>query len=141
MRRVTAGLIAALALTAAAAGCDKAITTPTTPTTQNPVITESFADSIGPGGARTFTFFTAASGFLTATLKSLSPDSTVEIGLSMGTFNGVACTVTQIFNDKTLVGQAVSGNVSGSGSLCVRLYDANGTLTRTNSCEIVVVHP
>lgn len=140
MRRVTGGLIVALGLTVAVAGCDPNITTPTPTPTSNPVITESFSGTIGPGGAATFSFSTAASGFLTATLKSLTPDSTIEIGLALGTFNGVTCQLT-ITNDKALVGQAVSGSASGAGGICVRIYDANNKITTTNTFEIVVVHP
>jgi len=60
--------------------------------------------------------------------------------MALGTFNGVSCQH-QIANDALNVGQAVTGNASGAGNLCVRIFDARATVTQLNTFEIVVVHP
>ena len=140
MRRLTVGCLVALTVGLVSAGCDNVPNTPTTPTLTPDNITETFAGTIGPNGAQTFTFGTTSSGFLTATLKALAPETDLTVGLAIGTFNGVTCQ-SVITNDTALAGQAVTGNASAAGTLCVRIYDARQTLTQTNLFEIVVVHP
>lgn len=140
MRRLFAGGLVALTMAVVSAGCDKTPDTPTTPTTPTTTVTETFSGTIGPNGAQTFTFSTSAAGFLTATLKTLSPESAIQVGLALGTFNGVTCQ-TLIVNDTAVQGLAVTGNATAAGSLCVRIYDARSTVTQQNTFEIVVVHP
>jgi hypothetical protein len=140
MRRVTflpLTLMAVLAL--AGIACDSGENTPTTPTTPGPTITETFAGTVTQNGAATFTFNTSLSGIVTATLKSIAPVTTAQIGLALGTWNGVTCAVV-LANDRITAGQAVTGQVNAAGSLCVRVYDV-GQLTETSTFEIVVVHP
>ena len=81
-----------------------------------------------------------ASGTVTATLTTLAPDSTVQIGLSLGTWNGSACSV-QIDNASATQGAVISGTVSGAINLCVRIYDAAAKLTGPETYTITVVHP
>lgn len=139
MRSLTGGVVLAVALGLVAAGCNNNIPTSTTPTTPTTTVTEAFSGTVSPNGAATF-FFSTGAGFLTATLKTLNPDSTIQIGLALGTWNGVTCQTT-IVNDQATQGQAVSGNASAAGGLCVRIFDANGTVLQPNTFEIVVVHP
>jgi hypothetical protein len=126
-------------LTLASIACDSGENTPTTPTTPGPSITETFAGTVTQNGAATFTFNTSLSGIVTATLKSIAPVSTSQIGLALGTWNGVTCAVV-LANDRITAGLAVTGQVNAAGSLCVRVYDV-GQLTETSTFEIVVVHP
>ena len=140
MRRVTflpLTLMAVLAL--AGIACDSGENTPTTPTTPGPTITETFAGTVTQNGAATFTFNTSVSGIVTATLKSIAPVATAQIGLALGTWNGVTCAVV-LTNDRITAGLAVTGQVNAAGSLCVRIYDV-GQLTETSTFEVVVVHP
>jgi hypothetical protein len=140
MRRVTFLPLTLMAvLTLASIACDSGENTPTTPTTPGPSITETFAGTVTQNGAATFTFNTSLSGIVTATLKSIAPVSTSQIGLALGTWNGVTCAVV-LANDRITAGQAVTGQVNAAGSLCVRVYDV-GQLTETSTFEIVVVHP
>jgi hypothetical protein len=44
-------------------------------------------------------------------------------------------------NDNAIQGTFVTGTMSSAGSLCVRLYDAAGTLEGTATFKIDVVHP
>ena len=140
MRRVTFLPLTLMAvLTLASSACDSGENTPTTPTTPGPTITETFAGTVTQNGAATFTFNTSVSGIVTATLKSIAPVTTAQIGLALGTWNGVTCTVV-LANDRITAGLAVTGQVNAAGSLCVRIYDV-GQLTETSTFEVVVVHP
>lgn len=138
MRRLTGTAVLVLALVGA--GCDaKTTTTPTTPTTPSEPVTESFTGSINTNGAVTHQFLAKQSGFVQVTLKSLSPDSTLTVGLALGTWNGVICQVV-LANDLTTQGVTVTGSVSTAATLCVRIYDV-GQLTQATSYELTVVHP
>ena len=140
MRRVTFLPLTLMAvLTLASMACDSGENTPTTPTTPGPTITETFAGTVTQNGAATFTFNTSVSGIVTATLKSIGPVTTAQVGLALGTWNGVTCAVV-LTNDRITTGLAVTGQVNAAGSLCVRIYDV-GQLTETSTFEIVVVHP
>src|SRR5262249_9021407 len=77
-------LAVAFALGTVACGSDT--TTPTTPTTPT-TVTDTFAGTLTPNGGVTQTFTTAASGTITATLTTLAPNSTLIVGLALGTFN------------------------------------------------------
>lgn len=140
MRRVTLLPLTFMAvLTLASMACDSGENTPTTPTTPGPTITETFAGTVTLNGAATFTFNTSVSGVVTATLKSIAPVTTSQVGLALGTWNGVNCAVV-LTNDRITAGMTVTGQVNAAGSLCVRLFDV-GQLTETSTFEIVVVHP
>ncbi|MDO8679427.1 MAG: hypothetical protein Q7R30_12800 [Acidobacteriota bacterium] len=115
----------------------------TLPTTPDPVIvTETFTGSITINGAATHSFFTSATGSVTATLASLGETPPTNVGFSLGTFSGSTCSVnTGLFNDKAVVSTVIIGTVSTlGGSLCVRIHDV-GTLTGPVAYEIKVEHP
>ena len=82
---------------------------------------------------------TGSFGTVTSTLTVVTPDTTV-LGMALGTWNGISCQLI-IAADKAAVNTSVIGNVSSVGNLCVRLYDAGGTLTEPTSYEVQVVHP
>ena len=126
----------ALGTTACDSGDDN---TPTTPTPPTPNVTETFAGSININGAATFTFPTGSAGTVNATLRDLTPVSTVQVSLSLGTWNGVNCQVV-LNNDRASEGGSITGSVSGAGTLCVRISDI-GQITQQTGFEIVVVHP
>ncbi len=110
------------------------------PTTPDPVtVTETFTGTININGAATHTFFTSATGTVTATLLSLGENPPAAIGLSMGTLSGSTCSQV-LTNDKAVVTSIVSGTVTTlGGSLCVRIYDV-GSLTESVPYEIRVEH-
>jgi hypothetical protein len=126
-----------LALSVAVAGCSESDTTPTptTPTTYTVV----FTGTLGQHDAETFTFLTLSSGSVVATLTSLAPDSTLRVGLSMGTWNGTTCQ-TILANDRATQSTQIVGQVNASGSLCVRIYDV-GSVVESTTFEVQVVHP
>jgi len=140
MRRVTRAVILALGVALGASACDPKVAPTDTTTSPSPTITESFTGSITLNGAVSYFFSTNASGFVTATLRTLAPDQTMQIGLALGTWNGQNCATT-ISNERAGQGITVTGSVSGSGNLCVRIFDANATVITPSQFEIVVVHP
>ena len=134
-------LASALAVVAVgASACDGGGTiTPTTPTAPTTTVTETFAGSITANGAASFTFPAGASGLVTATLRTITPVSTIQLSLALGTWNGITCQVV-LTNDRATSGGSITGSASGAGSLCVRIADI-GQVTGTAGFEVVVVHP
>ena len=131
-------LLIVLGLAAGAAACGSS-STPTTPTTPTPTVTDTFNGTLNQNGATTFSFTAAASGSISATLATLAPDSTLKIGLSLGTWNGAACTIV-IANDGATQGTAVGGNINSAGNYCVRVYDI-GNVTNPVTYTVTVTHP
>lgn len=139
MRRSCGGGLVLLALVAlGAAGCDED-TTPTTPTTPTPTVTESFTGTLSRNGAATFPFSVAATGQVTATLTELG-SSAVPVGLSLGNWNGTTCQIV-LANDNAVQGTFVTGTMSATGNLCMRIYDASGNIEVTVTFKVDVVHP
>jgi hypothetical protein len=123
-----------------AAGCDNGPTI--TPTPVGPTVTQTFTGTIARNGASTHQFSSLARGTITATLTAVNPDSSLAIGMSLGTWN-VTTSSCQIIlaNDAATVGTVVVGSVSGVGDLCLRVYDAKGVLTTSQDYSVDVVHP
>lgn len=138
MRRPIVRKILLCSVLAFAVACDDS-NTPVTPTQPAPTTTETFSGNLNQNGAVTNPFTTAASGTLTATLKSVGPSDTTAIGLSIGTWNGTACQIV-VANDNATQGAVVTGTVSSAGSFCVRVYDI-GQIEQTVSFTVEVVHP
>lgn len=131
-------VVVALPLMLAVSACESALDS--IPTTPNPVeVTETFSGTVNINGAATHTFFTTATGEVTATLTSLGDNPPAQIGISLGTFAGSTCSLV-LTNDKAVVTSVVSGVVTTlGGSLCVRIYDV-GSLTASVPYEIRVNH-
>jgi ABC-type nitrate/sulfonate/bicarbonate transport system permease component len=138
MLRAFKFVVLALPLLLASSACDSAIDD--IPTTPDPVtVTETFSGNININGAATHTFFTSATGTVTATLTSLGENPPAQVGFSIGTFAGSSCSLL-ITNDKAVVTSIVSGVVTTlGGSLCVRIYDV-GSLTESVPYEIRIEH-
>src|SRR5262245_59705262 len=84
--------ILAVAVALGAVACGSSPTTAPTPTT--PVtVTDTFAGTLTANGAASYTFTTATSGTVTATLATLAPNSTLVVGLALGTWSGNACQI------------------------------------------------
>jgi hypothetical protein len=138
MRRPISLCILAVALAAATAACETTdfFDTPTGPT-PDPV-TLTFTGTLTPNGGRTEQFTTQAGGTVTATLVTVSPQTTVGIGL--GTWNGVACQIS-VAQDAALQSTVLIGTASAIGNYCLRIYDAAGSLGGPVTYEIRLVHP
>src|SRR5436190_21727922 len=135
-------LFPALVLTAALAqvACSEDINVASpSPEPGNPV-TEAFTGTLTLNGAVTHPFSVTRSGSIRASIDSLAPDSAVTIGFSLGTWNGVACQ-TVISNDSATLGTVIVGVADREGRLCVRVYDAAGTLPQSTDYGLTVVRP
>ena len=130
-------LLMAAVLSTTACGSDTPTTTPTP--TPPPAITETFSSSINRNGAATHIFVAQASGSVTATLTTLAPEGTEAIGMSLGTWNGTACSIS-IANTNAAQGAVVLGVATSAGNLCVFVQDV-GKIANAASYEITVVHP
>jgi hypothetical protein len=69
----------------------------------------------------------------------LSPDSTLAVGLALGTWNGSICQIV-LANDQTRQGDVVVGATNQAGDFCVRIYDAAGTVVQAQAYLIHVFH-
>jgi hypothetical protein len=138
MIRGSLGALRSLApflLAASAVACESEALNPVVP--ERVEVTQTFAGTLRPNGAETFPF-SSQFGLVTATLLNLAPDSSLMVGLSLGTWDGVACAIV-LANDKATQGIPVTGTVNASGNLCVRVYDV-GTVTELTTYEVRVVH-
>lgn len=122
--------------TAAAACGDPSITTPTPilPST----VTDTYSGTLNQNGAANFSFVTSQSGNVRAILTALQPDSTLLVGLSLGTWNGTSCQIV-LADDKATQNSSIVGTASNAGSLCVRIYDV-GNVIDPATYEIQVIH-
>lgn len=122
----------------ALSACSGTATT-TTPTTTTPVTyIDTFNGVLNPNGGSSYPFTVSAAGFVYATLTSVS-DTSVAVGLSLGTWNGSSCNVV-LANDQALRGVTVTGSASGLGILCARVYDVGKVVTPL-TYTITVTHP
>jgi len=112
LRSTTIRALLLLAPLAAACGGDDVADTPTAPT---PVaVTEQFSDTLNPNGGRTHPFVVQQAGTVSARLSAISPDDTVVVGLSLGTWNGQVCQII-LANDAALVNVTVTGSAQQTG--------------------------
>lgn len=128
----------ALAFALGTAACGSSTPTTSTPTT--PVtVTDTFAGTLTANGAASYTFTTAASGAVTATLTTLAPDSTLIVGIALGTWNGNACQIVLSKDSATQLSFLI-GQASQASTFCVRIYDV-GNVTDPATYEMQVNHP
>lgn len=136
MSRFTFAALLALALSGAA--CSSNTTTSPTTTTTPTSYTDTFTGTLTKNGATNFQFSVAAAGSVFATLSSVA-DTSTQVGLSLGTWNGLNCSIV-LANDNALQGTTVTGTVTGTGTLCARVYDV-GKVTSPLDYQITVIHP
>jgi len=138
MHRLISRLVLLVAVSLTVSGCggnsNDSVVAPPPPT-----LTETFTGTLTLNGATTFSFNVTGSGDMRAQLTTLSPDSTKPVGLSLGTWNGSICQVI-LPNDNAIQGSVVDGRASTTGSFCVRIYDAAGTVVDPQSYVIDVFH-
>jgi hypothetical protein len=128
-------LAVAFALGAVACGSNPTTPTPTTPTT----VTDTFAGTLTSNGAASYQFTTAASGSITATLATLSPDSTLVVGIALGTWSSNACQIV-LSKDSATQSTFIIGQASQANTYCVRIFDV-GNVTDPSTYELQVNHP
>jgi len=143
MRRVTLrgvfllSLTAVVALTAGACDDDVTPTTPTVTTT-----TEAFSGTLAQSGTASHSFNVSATGTVTISLTSLSPLTTMSIGLGIGSWDGSTCSAAMSKNDNARAGSTALTGTAIAGNYCVRVYDSgNIPADWTVTYEVSVVHP
>jgi len=139
MHRLISRLVLLAALSLIVGGCGNnssdAVVAPPPPT-----LTDTFSGTLTLNGAAAFPFTVTGSGTIQAQLTTLSPDSNKPVGLSLGTWNGSICQIV-LDNPNSVQGAVVPGNSSTTGSFCVRIYDAAGTVVQPQTYVIDVSHP
>jgi len=137
LRFRTFGALLLLAPLAAGCGGDNSNNTPTAPT---PVaVTETVNGTLTANGGRTHEFVVQQAGTVTVKLSALAPDDTINIGLSLGTWNGAVCTAI-LANDKAALNTTVTGSAQQTGLFCARVYDAAGSLTASTDYTLDITH-
>jgi hypothetical protein len=129
-------LVVGAAFAAAACGSNN-ITNPT-PGTPPVSVTETVSNTVTVNGAHTEPFTVSTIGTVTAKITALSPDDTVTVGLSLGTWNGATCTLI-VTNDAAVLNTAVTGTAQTVGQFCARIYDV-GKLTAATDYTIEITH-
>jgi hypothetical protein len=130
-------IAAAIALMPLAGGCGSS--SPTTPSGQN--TTDTFTGTVGQNSSDTKVFNTTTSGTITATLASVAPLATLQVGFALGTWDGTACQIVLV-NPAGTTGSQLIANASTKGSYCVHLYDVgNITADAPVTYTLTVSHP
>lgn len=127
-------LLAVAALTAA--GCETT-TLPPEPGGP-PSIMVPFSGTLTLNGAATHRFPATLAGEINVRLKTLSPESTVTIGLSLGVWTGASCNIV-IADDNAILNALLIGSANAAGEFCARVYDV-GKLTAATDYLIEVTH-
>jgi hypothetical protein len=103
--------------------------------------TETFTGTVAPGGRGTIHPFNVSNGGEYAVkVTAMTPTFNSFFGTFLGTGDG--CSITVQVNTLSIVGsQSLSGPIFQKGAYCVFVYDANGTMTTTETYTMTVSHP
>ena len=136
LRSFTFRALLLLAPLAAGCGDDNESNLPDAPTPVS--VTETFAGNLNPNGGRTHPFNVLQAGAVSVKLTALSPDDTLTVGLSLGTWNGQVCQII-LRNDAALLNATVIGTAQQTGQFCASIYDV-GQLTAATDYSIDITH-
>jgi hypothetical protein len=125
-------LAVGLLLAAGACGSDDESVTGPPPTTG---VSETFSGVLSLNGARVHTFTVTAPGGISVVLTSLTPNN--PVGLNLGTSNGSICQIV-LFNDNATQGSVNVGQTTATGTFCVVIHDAAGTVVEPQTYVIDV---
>lgn len=135
-----AGVLGAVALALSALACNDSPTTPddnTPPATQK---TESYSGSLDPGEARAFHFGVESPGAINVSITSLSPVSSLTLGLRIGAWEAATESCPQqVFSDAARLNLVLTGDPQGPGEYCVAIYDV-GNLQAATDFGLTVTH-
>lgn len=111
----------------------------TTPTGTPTSVTDTFSGTLAPGGSISFPFTITTSGTITATLTTLTPQTTITVGFGLGQpSSGTCALMSGAYSETSKVGQVLSGTI-GTGSYCVVIYDI-GNVQGSDDFVITVAH-
>jgi hypothetical protein len=106
--------------------------------------TDTFTGTLSTNGAFTHIFTIQTLGAVTVTIINLQPDTTQIVGLSLGVWNGVACSTSPATggsaSDIATTGSSITLNATAGGNLCARLYDV-GFVTTPVVYTMQITHP
>ncbi len=144
MKRVIGRGILGLAMALAIAGVSScaATSTPTTPTTTPATTTDTFSGTIAQLGSATNVFKVSTTGTVTISLTSVSPLSTLALGVAVMTSDGTSCINNISQNTDARVGTTALVGTATAASYCVKVYDS-GNIAPGGSSDftVQVVHP
>lgn len=109
-----------------------------------PPSTDVFTGTLSKNGAFTHIFTTSTLGAVTVTIINLAPDTSQIVGLSLGVWNGTACSTSPATggsaSDVATSGSTITLNATAAGNLCARLYDV-GFITTPVLYTLQITHP
>ena len=112
----------------------------TTPQT----FTDTYTGTLSTNGAFTHIFTIQTLGSVTVSIISLAPNTTQIVGLSLGVWNGTACSTSPQTGgsavDTATTGSSITLNATAAGNLCARLYDV-GFITQPVIYTMQITHP
>ena len=129
-------VIASLLLATFVVACNQSASTPSS--SSSTAATETFASRIGPGGAATRGFRSAA-GAVSLTLTELRPAVLVGLGLGVPRADGTSCLLTRSVETLAATTAHVTLAVDG-GSYCVKVWDV-GTIVDYVDFTVSIAHP
>jgi hypothetical protein len=133
---------AALTILLASWGCGSTTSTPTqsTPVTYEQK-TETYTGTLNVGETKPFHFTVTNPGSLDAAITTLSPVSTLTMGLWLGAWDPLTetCPKSSVFNDAVRVNVPVSGTPQQAGEYCVAIWDV-GNVQNATDFTITVLH-
>jgi hypothetical protein len=106
--------------------------------------TDTFTGTLSQNGAFTHIFTILTLGAVTVTIVNLSPNTSQIVGLSLGVWNGTACSTSPqtggSSSDIATTGTSITLNATAAGNLCARLYDV-GFVTTPVIYTMQITHP
>lgn len=127
------------------AGCGSSsgsnLTTPTA-TTSGTLTTDTFTGSLDQNGTAVFPFTVTTAGYgLLAGYTSIAPASVAALGLGIGSWDATSstCSLNLSQNDTGRSGSTALTGTPGSGSYCLRIYDAGNIPAGTTASFTVQV--
>jgi hypothetical protein len=99
--------------------------------------TENFAGNLAAGGIASYPFTVTVTGAYGLTLVSLSPQTTITMGLGVGQPTATGCGLVT-YTNVAKIGTALSGSLD-PGSYCVSIYDL-GNVTGTVDYSLSISH-
>ena len=113
-------------------------------TTTAATSTDTFTGTLSQNGAFTHIFTVTTLGAVAVTITSLAPNTAQIVGLSLGVWNGTACSTSPATGgsatDVASTGSSITLNTTAAGNLCARLYDV-GFITTPVLYTMQVTHP
>jgi hypothetical protein len=122
---------ASLATLLGAAGCQQQETPVEPDPVVYPLITENFTGTVEVGGTKAFSFTVTNPGNVNVSITSLSPVSTLTMGLGLGGWTAATETCTEALpaTGGARLNVVLTGTPQAAGQYCVAIYDIGNVPT------------